>query len=91
MDEETIVNLNQILNTINTFDEQKIVVNVINDNPSPKSILKSNTIIGSKTMEDLFQVVNNQRSTSMIERVIISDRPALDPPEKSLNNRKCIR
>jgi hypothetical protein len=75
------------------LDEQKIVVNVIKDKSSRKSISKSktseiiakkqvytspNTIIGSRTMEDLFQVVKNQQST--IEHVIIIDRPG----EKSI-------
>lgn len=71
-------------------DPQKIVVNVINDDaaaqispskrdriqkfPEKRTYRSSNTIIGSRTIEDLFQVIQNQRSTSPInERVIIID------------------
>jgi len=81
---------------------QKIVVNVINDKssstnsskPTPKSTItkkgiytSSDTVIGSQNMEDLFQVISDQRSkssrsTSMIKHVIIIDRHDSD----SLNN-----
>ena len=41
----------------------------------------SNAIIGSRTIEDLFQVIQNQRTTSPInERVIIIDDYKPDPP-----------
>jgi hypothetical protein len=60
-------------------NKQKIVVNVINDNSKNSNHTHSkkrrmhtsgNTLIGSKTMEDLIHVGNNQKS----ERVAIIDR-----------------
>jgi len=80
----------------NSSKTQKIVVNVIDDNSSlittPKSnnneikriYTSPNNIIGSRTMEDLFQVINNRKSTSMTEHVIIIDRDYSD----STNNEK---
>lgn len=73
----------------------KIVVNVINDDHinSSKSNYKqqlddkhiyssSNTIIGSRTMDDLLQVIKNQRSA---ERVIIIDDYKSDSPTIDTN------
>lgn len=69
---------------VSNSNSKKILVNVINDKPlSTKSkkhkkttkkriYSSSNTIIGSRTMEDLFQVINKQGS--MAERVLIIDR-----------------
>ena len=57
-------------------DGEKIVVSVINDRKSKRNEVyaSSDAIIGSRTLDDLFQVMKNQRST--IEHVIIIDRPA---------------
>jgi hypothetical protein len=78
---------------------QKILVNVINDNPSLKISknskksthrhkkkrrihTSSNTPIGSKTMEDLFHIVNKSAPSSMSERVIIIDRYGSNEKER---------
>lgn len=78
------------------LDEDKIVVNVIKDKPSTKAktertvtkkqvYTSPDTLIGSQTMDDLFQVVTSPQSSAPIERVIIIDRPKMKstPPTQS--------
>ena len=81
--------------SLTNLDEDKIVVNVIKDKstskPKAERIMtrkqvytSPDTLIGSRTMEDLFKIVTSPQSSSPIERVIIIDRPEMKSSDKSI-------